>query len=533
MALTAGSIAFVGYDADGTQRFAILAVDPLPAGTVIYFTDRRWLGSSFEANGPGSSAPQEGTLTWTVPSGGISCGTLVSFDNVSSGSLTVSAERNGATVPAGSASRTGSFDLEQANEVIYAYTGAINAPTTFVAAVANDGFTTANGALTGTGLTAGSTAVNLGAVDADADFGVYQPLVGGSTFTTRTAMLNAVNNPSNWIVLDTSADDSSAYVPFLTNTNSPINNTSFTISVPPPVFVPGDEHGGPDFTILPSEIGNSETFTFTALPGLSVKVTFDGTNIDLTDLPATETSPGVYQVTLDPSQIANLVTPPSGTVTITATASQGCFVSPPSTPFVITIVPCFLPGTRIATPAGEAAVETLTPGDLVLTADGRAVPVRFLGRRTVMPRFTGAERSNPIRIRAGALAENVPARDLFVSPNHAILVDGVLAFASALANGTTIAQVPGPGPRFVYYSVETEAHEVILAEGCPAETFMDHVPRAAWDNYADYLALHPEEPQIPESDLPHAKSHRQVPREVHARIAARAALLAGERAIAA
>jgi hypothetical protein len=190
-------------------------------------------------------------------------------------------------------------------------------------------------------------------------------------------------------------------------------------------------------------------------------------------------------------------------------------------------VPCFLPGTRIATPSGEVAVETLQPGDLVLTADGRAVPVRFLGRRTVMPRFAGAERANPIRIMAGALAENVPARDLFVSPNHGIVVDGVLAIASALTNGTTIAQVPPPAERFTYYSIETEGHEVILAEGCPAETFMDHVPRARWDNYQDYLALHPDEPQIAEMDLPHAKSHRQVPREIHARIAERAAALLG------
>jgi hypothetical protein len=144
-----------------------------------------------------------------------------------------------------------------------------------------------------------------------------------------------------------------------------------------------------------------------------------------------------------------------------------------------------------------------------------------------MPRFAGAERANPIRIMAGALAENVPARDLFVSPNHGIVVDGVLAIASALTNGTTIAQVPPPAERFTYYSIETEGHEVILAEGCPAETFMDHVPRAAWDNYQDYLALHPDEPQIAEMELPHAKSHRQVPREIHARIAERAAALLG------
>jgi hypothetical protein len=150
-----------------------------------------------------------------------------------------------------------------------------------------------------------------------------------------------------------------------------------------------------------------------------------------------------------------------------------------------------------------------------------------------MPRYLGPEKANPIRIAAGALAENVPARDLFVSPDHGIVVDGVLAFASALVNGTTIAQVAGPGPRFAYYSIETERHEVILAEGCPVETFMDHVPRSLWENHADYLALYPDEPMITEMDLPHAKSHRQVPAEIHAMIAERAAAIAPRRGLAA
>jgi hypothetical protein len=56
---------------------------------------------------------------------------------------------------------------------------------------------------------------------------------------------------------------------------------------------------------------------------------------------------------------------------------------------------------------------------------------------------------------------------------------------------------------------------------------MDHVPRSRWENHADYLALYPDEPMIAEMNLPHAKSHRQVPAEIHARIAARAAVLHG------
>ncbi|MFN7000424.1 MAG: Hint domain-containing protein [Elioraea tepidiphila] len=194
---------------------------------------------------------------------------------------------------------------------------------------------------------------------------------------------------------------------------------------------------------------------------------------------------------------------------------------------------CFLAGTRIATPSGEVPVEALRPGDPVLTADGRSVPVRFVGRQTVDARFADAVRGIPVRIRAGALDEAVPRRDLFVSPNHAIAIDGILALASALRNGVTIADAPPPAERFTWYSIETATQEVILAEGCPAETFVDNVPRQRWDNWRDYVALYGEEPVIEELPLPKAQSARQVPRRVRARIAARLAALTGAEAAAA
>jgi hypothetical protein len=510
---------------------------------VIYFTDRRWDGTSFQT---GSS---EGTLTWTVPTGGLKSGTLVSFDRVNESSVAVSAERDGPdpnldpdSISAGTVSRSGGFDLEGANEVIYAYTGSASSPT-FLAAVANQGFNTSNGVLP-SGLTVGVTALDL---QGGADFGVYDPYKvsgynpgqlenpGATTFDSRAAMLSAVNDRSRWTILNTSADDSGPYVPFLTDPGSPIDDANFLVTTPPGDFEYGDN------VINPAERASdgSVTFRFTAPAGSTLTVTFDagGDNVNVVTKTVSVPLSGTVDITLTEAELGDGSGGTGfGPLTITAVASDPTGNYLPSASTVIdTIdnVPCFLPGTHIATPSGEVAVETLQPGDLVLTADGRAVPLRFLGRRTAMPRFLGAERSNPIRIQAGALAENVPARDLYVSPNHGIVVDGVLAIASALTNGTTITQVPGPGPHFVYYSIETEGHEVILAENCPVETFMDHVPRAAWDNYADYLALYPEEPQIAEMDLPHAKSHRQVPREVHARIAGRAAVLAPRPRVAA
>ena len=104
-----------------------------------------------------------------------------------------------------------------------------------------------------------------------------------------------------------------------------------------------------------------------------------------------------------------------------------------------------MPGTLVATPDGERAIETLAIGDLVLTNEGRAMPVRWVGRQTVSTRFADPLRVLPIRVAAGALAENLPVRDLLVSPDHALLVDGILVQAGALVNGTTIrreTQVP-------------------------------------------------------------------------------------------
>lgn len=187
---------------------------------------------------------------------------------------------------------------------------------------------------------------------------------------------------------------------------------------------------------------------------------------------------------------------------------------------------CFLAGTMIRTPTGEVAVETLRPGDLVLTLDGRAEPVVFVGRQVISSRFSQPETTNPILIRAGALGGNLPERDLRVSPHHAIVIDGVQCFAQALVNGTTIKQIAAPGETFEYFSVELTNHEIILAEGQPVESFADNVPRELFSNHTEFLAMFPNGREVGEMDLPHAKSRRQVPAVILARIAAQAQSMA-------
>jgi hypothetical protein len=192
------------------------------------------------------------------------------------------------------------------------------------------------------------------------------------------------------------------------------------------------------------------------------------------------------------------------------------------------ITNCFMAGTLVRTPEGEVAVETLRRGDLVMTAEGGVQPVAWLGRQTVSTRFADPLRSWPIRVKAGALGENVPARDLLLSPDHALLIEDVLIHAGALVNGTSIVREKAVPEVFVYYHVELDDHALILAENTPAETFVDNVDRLAFDNWAEHEALYPEGKPIEELPHPRAKGRRQVPTRIRARLDERAKVIGGE-----
>jgi hypothetical protein len=151
-------------------------------------------------------------------------------------------------------------------------------------------------------------------------------------------------------------------------------------------------------------------------------------------------------------------------------------------------VVCFAEGTRIVTPNGEAAVENLRAGDMVLAMrDGQAgfEPLRWVGFLDVaVPRnATMAAKTAPILIKAGALAPGMPARDLRVSPDHAMEVDGHLIPASHLVNGESIVQEVWC-KRVRYFHLELEAHGLLLSEGTWSESYLDDGNRHAFNNAA-------------------------------------------------
>lgn len=192
----------------------------------------------------------------------------------------------------------------------------------------------------------------------------------------------------------------------------------------------------------------------------------------------------------------------------------------------ITVQPaCYRRGTHIATPQGETPVETLRIGDEVLSISGAARTIRWIGRRTYSREFTAGNRELlPVLIRAGALSDGVPQRDLWVSPNHALFIDGMLIPAWDLINGDSIVQDFAAGD-VAYFHLEFDSHDIILAEGAPAESYVDDESRGQFDNAAEFTLLYPDAAREPALFCAPRVEEGEELESVRRRLAARAVAL--------
>jgi hypothetical protein len=145
---------------------------------------------------------------------------------------------------------------------------------------------------------------------------------------------------------------------------------------------------------------------------------------------------------------------------------------------------CFAAGTLILTARGEVAVEDLRPGDLVpALLSWRLAPIVWIGRRRInLLVHPSPWNVAPVRVAAGAFGPHQPARDLLLSPEHAVLIDNVLIPIRYLLNGVTVAQEIVPSVS--YFHVELDTHDVLLAEGLPAESYREIGHRAVFENAA-------------------------------------------------
>jgi autotransporter passenger strand-loop-strand repeat protein len=157
-------------------------------------------------------------------------------------------------------------------------------------------------------------------------------------------------------------------------------------------------------------------------------------------------------------------------------------------------IPCFASGTRLLTAAGDVLVEDIQVGDTIITVrDGGPVSrkVVWTGRRAIdISRHPCPKLVNPVRIIAGAIAPGLPERDLRLSPEHAVYLDGVLIPAINLVNGTTIYQEQST-QHVTYHHIELDSHDVLLAEGLPCESYLDTGNRNAFETVTGVMTLHP------------------------------------------
>jgi hypothetical protein len=175
------------------------------------------------------------------------------------------------------------------------------------------------------------------------------------------------------------------------------------------------------------------------------------------------------------------------------------------------------PGTAISIPGGTMPVEVLDEDDLVCLQDAAPAPVRRVAGRIASSLFIDPLHTEPIRIRAGSLGDELPRRDLVLSPDCAVLLNGVLIQAGALVNDTSICRETPDEPGIAYYQVILDMHSLIIAEGVAVESYCDIAqltPRAGdltdLSQADDFFAA--------EMDLPRAKSHRQVPYAVREKL---------------
>ncbi|MEP3391334.1 MAG: cadherin-like domain-containing protein [Litoreibacter sp.] len=146
------------------------------------------------------------------------------------------------------------------------------------------------------------------------------------------------------------------------------------------------------------------------------------------------------------------------------------------------IVPCFTPGTSIATVRGEILVEDLMVGDKIITRDNGIQEIRWIGAK----RMDGRELQNnphlqPVLIQKGSLGNGLPERDMLVSPNHRMLVNNdrvalyfeeneVLVSAKHLVNPSQGVQtIASMGTTYIHFMFDN--HEVVLSNGAWTESF--------------------------------------------------------------
>jgi len=157
---------------------------------------------------------------------------------------------------------------------------------------------------------------------------------------------------------------------------------------------------------------------------------------------------------------------------------------------------CFCANTQILTPSGERPVQALAVGDQVTTWRGAARHIVWIGVGKVLATRGRRNAATPVIVRKGALADNVPCHDLHVTKGHALWLDGVLIPVEYLVNHRSI-EWDDRAQEVEVYHIELDAHDVLVANGAPAESYRDDGNRWLFRNANTGWDLPPQEPCAP------------------------------------
>lgn len=331
--------------------------------------------------------------------------------------------------------------------------------------------------------------------------------------TTNTLYANELNSGStdaNVVAFDTTNFASSTtLIPFTGNSGVYPQPFGLTIDTQPVVSV----SGAVGFTLGGAAVAAQPTITvsdpvYSNLASASVAIT---TGLDAADtLAATTTGTAItanynaatgvlslagndtlanYQQVLASVTFATTSTS-TASRSITWTVSDGLITSTSPVSTITMQAACYCAGSMILTEDGEVPVERLRAGQSVRTASGQLRRVHWVGhRRIALAKHPRPQDVMPVCIQPGAFGPNLPTAPLSLSPDHAVFFDGALIPIRYLINGASIRQEQPPSVH--YFHIELDSHDILLANGLPAESYLDTGNRAAFANGGTTLQLHP------------------------------------------
>ena len=273
-------------------------------------------------------------------------------------------------------------------------------------------------------------------------------------------------------------------------------------------------------TITNTSTNGNGSFSLTAANGSVTNYFVLGSSSDSQNLVFQAYNPSTGATTGQTYLLSDSGTAPSGSVSFN---SNNGYLKPT----------CFLAGTMILTPTGERAVEEFEVGDIVLNAERKACPIIWVGRRDYdRETYIQPNRIFPVLVRKDALSDNVPSRDTFLSDGHALVFEDaekIMVAVHELINGSTIQRVEAD--RVSYWHIELSSHDVIIANGIPAETFLNVDNRGSFQTVDVVADFNKSASSIELSKFPRC-GNDEVTRRLRERLSERASNLVGVAALA-